>query len=83
MPLFMGWVAWKAQISKLGSSDSLSLSENKEEFTEGEYSSVQLMNFYLDFLKSILNPYTSQIFFLARFCFGSYCIWHMAKRLSV
>ena len=35
--------------TKLGSSNSLSLGDNKEEFTEGKESSVKLMNFYLDF----------------------------------
>ena len=49
MALFMGWIAWRIQVNKLGSSDSLSLGDNKEEFTEGKESSVKLMNFYLDF----------------------------------
>lgn len=43
--------------TKLGSSNSLSLGDNKEEFTEGKESSVKLMNFYLDFFfLSRLNP---------------------------
>lgn len=79
MPLFMG----RVQKSKLRSSDSLSLG-NKEEFTEGKASGIKLINFYFDLKKkSILNPYTSKIFFLARFCFGSYYIWHMAKIFRV
>lgn len=69
---------------KSGSSDPLSLVGNKEEFTEGKASSIKLMNFYYDFKKiSILNPYTSKIFFFARVCFGSYYIWHTAKIFSV
>lgn len=39
MLLFIGWVAWKVQVNRLGSSDSLSLAERKEEFTKGEESS--------------------------------------------
>lgn len=53
MALFMGWTAWRIQVNKLGSSDSLSLGDNKEEFTEGKESSVKLMNFYLIFFKYI------------------------------
>lgn len=34
--------------NKLGSSDSLSLGENEEEFTKGKESSIELINFYLD-----------------------------------
>lgn len=38
MLFFIGWVAWKVQVNRLGSCDSLSLAESGEEFTKGEES---------------------------------------------
>lgn len=38
MLLFIGWVAWKVQVNRLGSSNSLSLAKSKEVFTKGEES---------------------------------------------
>lgn len=59
MPLFLGRVAWRIQIHKLGSREAPSPRENKEEFTERKESSVKLIKVYLGFLKT----YTESLYF--------------------
>lgn len=44
---------------KSGSSDPLSLEENKEEFTEGKAPSIKWMNFYYDLKK---NKYIKSLY---------------------